>query len=41
MMAAGIKIAGVEEGEAEKEKAKEKERRKADAKKRGGRSKVS
>ncbi|KAK3306627.1 uncharacterized protein B0T15DRAFT_147551 [Chaetomium strumarium] len=40
MMAAGVKIAAVEEGEAEKEKAKEKERKKADAKKRGGRSKI-
>ncbi|KAK3292290.1 uncharacterized protein B0H64DRAFT_406196 [Chaetomium fimeti] len=40
MIAAGIKVGGLEEGEEEKEKEKEKEKKKADARKRGGRTKV-
>ncbi|EAQ88214.1 hypothetical protein CHGG_04833 [Chaetomium globosum CBS 148.51] len=40
MIAAGIKVGGLEEGEEEKEKEKEKEKKKADARKRGGRTKI-
>ena len=40
MIAAGIKVGGLEEGEEEKEKEKEKEKKKVDARKRGGRTKV-
>ena len=37
MIAAGIKVGGLEEGEGEKEKEKEKEKKKADSRKRAGR----
>jgi len=40
MIAAGIKVGPLDEGEAEKEKEKEKEKKKADLRKRGGRVKI-
>ncbi|KAK4126347.1 hypothetical protein N657DRAFT_567990 [Parathielavia appendiculata] len=40
MIAAGIKVGALVEGEAEEKEKKEKEKRKADARKRGGRSKI-